>query len=81
VTERPEAIEAGAARLVGTSKAEILTRMTALLDDPQRAARFASCRDIYGDGGAARRIVDILVGRQVEEFRVEAAAKVTVAAE
>ncbi len=57
-TERPEAIEAGAARLVGTSVERIVAGASLLLTD---AAEYAACqidRNPYGDGCAAERIVD-----------------------
>jgi len=57
-TERPEAVEAGAARLVGTSAETIIAGATLLLTNP---AEYAACqidRNPYGDGRAAERIVD-----------------------
>lgn len=63
-TERPEGIAAGLATLVGTDPERIATAATQLLDAPA-APRPA---DIYGDGGAARRIVDGLMGRDVAAF-------------
>jgi UDP-N-acetylglucosamine 2-epimerase (non-hydrolysing) len=57
-TERPEAVEAGAARLVGTSARAIIDAVTLLLTDP---AEYAACQvshNPYGDGRAAERIVD-----------------------
>ncbi len=57
VTERPEAVEAGAARLVGTSVASIVDGVSSLLIDP---AEYAACQidhSPYGDGHAAERIV------------------------
>ena len=63
-TERPEGVAAGIARLTGTDPAAILTEAEALLDDGRSLAPTA----IYGDGRAAGRIVDGLLGRAVEEF-------------
>jgi len=67
-TERPEAVEAGAARLVGTSVEAIVQGVAALLTDP---AQYAACRierNPYGDGHAAERIVGLMLrqgwGRQ-----------------
>jgi UDP-N-acetylglucosamine 2-epimerase (non-hydrolysing) len=60
-TERPEATESGAARLVGTTTAAIVEAVTRLLTD--RAA-YAACqieRNPYGDGHAAQRIVDLML--------------------
>ena len=60
VTERPEAIEAGAARLVGTSAALLLAEASRLLDDPEAYAAMARPRDLYGDGRAADRIAETI---------------------
>jgi len=57
VTERPEAIEAGAARLVGTSRATIVSNVLRLLKDPKEYAQMARPINVYGDGRAAERIV------------------------
>ena len=60
-TERPEGVEAGVARVVGTSRARIVAEARALLADP--AARLAMARRVnpYGDGRAAARIVGRLL--------------------
>ncbi len=68
VTERPEAVEAGTARLVGTSSTAIVSAVTALLDDPAARAGFAGRVNPYGDGQACRRIVDSICGRPVDAF-------------
>ena len=62
-TERPEAIEAGTARLVGTDPAAIVAEAERLLDDPAAYAAMARAGNPFGDGTAARRIVDILLER------------------
>jgi UDP-N-acetylglucosamine 2-epimerase (non-hydrolysing) len=64
-TERPEAVEAGAAILVGRDPARIVTEACRLLDDRSRYEAMAVPRPIFGDGRAAPRIVDALVGAQV----------------
>lgn len=61
-TERPEAIKAGVAELVGTDPKRILDRAEALLDDPDRHAQVAEPTDAFGDGQAAERIVEALKG-------------------
>lgn len=61
VTERPEAIEAGAARLVGTNRERIVEQTRLLLDDPEEHARMAHAVNPYGDGHAAERIVQALL--------------------
>jgi UDP-N-acetylglucosamine 2-epimerase (non-hydrolysing) len=58
VTERPEAVEAGAARLVGTSTEAIISGVSALLTDPVQYAACQIDHSPYGDGRAAERIVD-----------------------
>jgi UDP-N-acetylglucosamine 2-epimerase (non-hydrolysing) len=58
VTERPEAVEAGAARLVGTSTEAIIAGVSALLTDPVQYAACQMDHSPYGDGHAAERIVD-----------------------
>jgi UDP-N-acetylglucosamine 2-epimerase (non-hydrolysing) len=64
VTERPEAVEAGAARVVGTDRAAIVAEVVRLLEDPARYAEMAQVRNTYGDGRAAERVVDALLRRQ-----------------
>lgn len=59
-TERPEGIEAGVARLVGTSRERIVAEASRLLADPAEHARMAVRANPYGDGRAAARIVAIL---------------------
>jgi UDP-N-acetylglucosamine 2-epimerase (non-hydrolysing) len=56
VTERPEAIEAGTARLVGTDAEEIVGGVSALLDDDRRYAEMQRAVNPFGDGRAAERI-------------------------
>lgn len=59
-TERPEAVEAGTVRLVGTDPARIVAEAARLLDDPQAYAAMARAHNPYGDGRAATRIVEEL---------------------
>lgn len=61
VTERPEGIAAGCAELVGTSIDRIVASAAALLDDPGHYRRMARAVNPYGDGHAARRIVEALL--------------------
>ncbi|VXC76774.1 putative UDP-N-acetylglucosamine 2-epimerase [Sphingomonas sp. 8AM] len=60
VTERPEGVAAGAARLVGTNPARIVAAAGGLLDDPVALGAMAAVRHCYGDGHAAARIAAIL---------------------
>jgi UDP-N-acetylglucosamine 2-epimerase (non-hydrolysing) len=59
-TERPEAVEAGAARLVGSQRAEIVKQLGLLLDNPAEYASMRGAINPYGDGLAASRTVDAL---------------------
>ena len=59
-TERPEAVEAGTVRLVGTDRAVIVREANRLLDDPAAYEAMARAHNPYGDGQAATRIRDIL---------------------
>ena len=62
VTERPEGVAAGAVRLVGTDAGRITREALAILGDPAARERMRLAGGgIYGDGQAARRIVDVLV--------------------
>ncbi len=59
-TERPEAIEAGTARLVGTTVDRIVAGTERLLRSPAAYRRMARAVNPFGDGKAARRIVRVL---------------------
>ncbi len=61
-TERPEAVEAGTVKLVGTDDERIVAEATRLLDDSTEYARMTRVHNPYGDGQACRRIGDILSG-------------------
>ncbi|HVM12806.1 MAG TPA: UDP-N-acetylglucosamine 2-epimerase (non-hydrolyzing) [Egibacteraceae bacterium] len=54
-TERPEAVAAGTARLVGTNAEALVTAVGTILDDPDAYAAMANAVNPYGDGQAARR--------------------------
>jgi UDP-N-acetylglucosamine 2-epimerase (non-hydrolysing) len=58
VTERPEAIEAGTARLVGTTATRIVSAASRLLDDRSAYEAMARASNPYGDGRARIRIAD-----------------------
>ena len=70
VTERPEGVDAGALRLVGTDRARIVAEATRLLDDPRAYRAMARAVNPFGDGRAAERIVSALLGEPVDEFDV-----------
>lgn len=57
-TERPEALEAGTVKLVGTDYDKIVTEVSRLLDDPSAYESMSKAVNPYGDGEACGRIVD-----------------------
>ena len=59
-TERPEAVEAGTVKLVGTDRATIVAETLRLLDDPAAWRAMSLAHNPYGDGMAAGRIAEIL---------------------
>lgn len=59
-TERPEAVEAGTVKLVGSCEDRIAAEAARLLDDPAEYARMTRIHNPYGDGHACRRIAEIL---------------------
>lgn len=60
-TERPEAIEAGTARLVGTDRSTIEQNVVLLLTDPKEYNTMAHAANPFGDGRAAERIADFIL--------------------
>ena len=63
-TERPEGIEAGLARLVGTDGKRIVEEVERLWNDKEAYAAMVSAENPYGDGKAAERVVDALLHSQ-----------------
>lgn len=59
-TERPEAVEAGTVRLVGTESSVIRDAVQQLLDDEELYDRMSRAHNPYGDGYACKRIVEFL---------------------
>jgi UDP-N-acetylglucosamine 2-epimerase (non-hydrolysing) len=59
-TERPEALAAGTAKLVGVGPERIFQEAQRLLDEPAEYAKMARAVNPFGDGHAAERIVSIL---------------------
>jgi UDP-N-acetylglucosamine 2-epimerase (non-hydrolysing) len=60
VTERPEAVEMGVARVIGTARTTIVAETRHLLLDAEHYAAMARGGSPYGDGHAAQRILDII---------------------
>ena len=63
ITERPEAVEAGVVKVVGTDPDRIISEAERLLYDEAEYKRMAQTVSPYGDGHAAERIVNILLER------------------
>ena len=59
-TERPEGVDAGTLRLVGTDEEMIYKSFKELLDDREVYAKMSNASNSYGDGNACKRIADIL---------------------
>ncbi|HKX79560.1 MAG TPA: UDP-N-acetylglucosamine 2-epimerase (non-hydrolyzing) [Novosphingobium sp.] len=59
-TERPEGVEAGTAKLVGTDADRIVTEISTLLDDKAAYQAMAQAHNPFGDGRAAARIVELI---------------------
>ena len=60
ITERPESVEAGTVKLVGTSTEKILEEASSLLNDIKLYNTMSQSKNPYGDGFASRRIIEIL---------------------
>lgn len=72
-TERPEAVEAGTATLIGTDEDRIFLEVDRLLNDPRHFEAMANAVNPYGDGQAAARTIAALsqllgIGSRLEEF-------------
>ncbi|OVZ59866.1 UDP-N-acetylglucosamine 2-epimerase (non-hydrolyzing) [Pigmentiphaga sp. NML030171] len=65
-TERPEAVEAGTVRLVGTDADNIVRHVSELLKNKQAYDSMAYAHNPYGDGKACARIVDALLDRKTQ---------------
>lgn len=75
VTERPEAVEAGTVKLVGTDIDQIVNEANELLRNPEAYLKMSKSINPYGDGIASKRIVEAILkyfdlsSREVEEFK------------
>lgn len=67
-TERPEGVEAGTLKLVGTNEEVIYSEFTKLLDNKEEYIKMAKAVNPYGDGHACERIADILEGKEYQEW-------------
>lgn len=68
-TERPEGVEAGTLKLVGTDEEIIYKEFTKLLNDKREYNKMAKAVNPYGDGHACERIADILEEKTYQEWR------------
>ena len=68
-TERPEGVEAGTLKLVGTNEETIYTEFRHLLEDDETYQCMSTSSNPYGDGFASKRIADVLADKPYEEFR------------
>ena len=59
-TERPEAVEAGTVKLVGTNKEKIVTEAQKLIDSKDEYEKMSKAHNPYGDGKASERIIEFL---------------------
>ena len=70
-TERPEAVEAGTVKLIGTAYEDVLRETNRLLDDEEHYRSMAEAANPYGDGKACERIIKAILhkkGYSVENF-------------
>lgn len=61
-TERPEAVEAGTVKLVGTNYDTIIDTVSSLLSDPEEYKKMSLAVNPYGDGKACKRITEAIMG-------------------
>ena len=59
-TERPEAIDAGTVKLVGTDKELIIDQVSKLIEDEEYYNKMSLANNPYGDGLASKRIIEKL---------------------
>ncbi|WP_331654215.1 non-hydrolyzing UDP-N-acetylglucosamine 2-epimerase [Anaerotignum sp. MB30-C6] len=76
VTERPEGVEAGTLKLVGTDEEMIYITAKELLDNEEEYAKMAQAKNPFGDGQASRRIVESILfafgisGNRPDEYNI-----------
>ncbi len=71
VTERPEVVEAGAGRIVGTETSRIIAEASRLLSEPEAYRAMSSAENPFGDGAAAEKIVTVLAQTLQEAARAK----------
>lgn len=60
-TERPEAVDAGTVKLVGTNSEKIILELSLLLNNTEEYQKMSKAHNPYGDGLASQRIIDFLI--------------------
>ena len=69
-TERPEGIEAGTLKLVGTEEEKIYKAFKLLLEDKEEYEKMRKACNPYGDGHACERIADVLEGKTFQPWKL-----------
>jgi len=69
VTERPEAVDAGTAKIVGTAREDIVEKTSELLENSHLYNQMSQAVNPYGDGEASDRIIRFLMGEEVLPFK------------
>ena len=67
-TERPEGVEAGTLKLVGTDEETIYSSFKLLLEDKDEYEKMSKACNPYGDGHACERIADVLEGKEYQQW-------------
>ena len=69
-TERPEAVDAGTVKLVGTGYEDVLRETNLLLDDPAHYQKMAEAANPYGDGKACERIIKAILQKKGYNIKI-----------
>lgn len=69
-TERPEAVDAGTVKLIGTAYDDVLRETNLLLDDPQHYQKMAEAANPYGDGRACERIIKVILQKKGYNIKI-----------
>ncbi len=69
-TERPEAVDAGTVKLVGTGYGDVLRETNLLLDDPAHYQKMAEAANPYGDGKACERIIRAILQKKGYNIKI-----------
>ena len=69
-TERPEAVDAGTVKLIGTEYEDVLRETNLLLDDAEHYKKMAEATNPYGDGKACERIIRAILQKNGYNFKI-----------